>query len=229
MILDFICEFDRLIAKWPDQASWTLAQIADYTATSVPLVVDYLSDTLDRELEVHETLTLAEAQKALDILAERMSAQLEAREKHLEELRERAIRAYDATMEKSRVLQATRNWRSAYKTMSYYVGRFEKDLPAEMMIELAGECLRLGIKAETNMQELSLWLKKGIEACTRIGTQESLEAGLDFLDAYSGHFLKNDDGRGRRLVSNSLEFLCRDTDVLQTNQQYTNLLKELGY
>ena len=229
MMLDFICELEKALTKWPETATWTLAQIADQTFTGVPQVVDYLTDTLDRELEVHETLTRAEAVRALDILTERMSAQLAARQKHLDDLRDRAIRAYDGVMEKIRVLQATKNWRSAYKTLSYYVGCYEKDLPKDLMIELSGECLRLGIKSDANLQELSLWLRKGIDACISIGTLDALENGLDFLDAYAPRFIDDNDGRGKRLLGHALETLCQASDLLQNNPQYTNLIKELGY
>lgn len=229
MMLDFICELEQALIKWPESANWTLAQIADQTSTGVPLVVDYLSDTLDRELEVHETLTRAEAVRALEILTDRMSSQLAARQKHLDELRDRAIRAYDSVMEKIRVLQATRNWRSAYKTMSYYVGCYEKDLPKDLMIELSGECLRLGIKSDANLQELSLWLRKGIDACIQIGTLDALESGLDFLDAYAPRFLDKSDSRGKRLLGHALETLCQASDLLQSNPQYTNLIRDLEY
>lgn len=229
MMLDFICELEKALTRWPETATWTLAQIADQTATGVPQVVDYLSDTLDRELEVHETLTRAEAVRALEIISDRISAQLAARQKHLDDLRDRAIRAYDQVQEKIRVLQAGKNWRSAYKTLSYYVGCYEKDLPKDIMIELSSECLRLGIKSDANLQELSLWLRKGIEACTIIGTQDALENGLDFLDAYAPHFMRDGDGRGRRLLEHALENLCQGSSLLQSNPQYMNLIKELGY
>src|SRR5476649_2069528 len=102
MMLDFICELERVMVKWPENAAWTLAQIADSTATGVPQVVDFLSDTLDRELEVHESLTHAEAAQALTSLKERMSVELAARQRRLEQRREKAIRTYDVTMEKVR-------------------------------------------------------------------------------------------------------------------------------
>lgn len=80
MMLDFICELERVMGKWPETTCWTLAQIADNTRTGVPQVVDILSDTLDRELEVHETLTHAEAVQVLATLKERMSGELAARQ-----------------------------------------------------------------------------------------------------------------------------------------------------
>ena len=227
-MLDFICELDRVIGKWPENASWTLAQIADYTHAGVPQVVDILSDTLDRELEVHETLTKAEAIKALDALKERMSVQLADRRKRTEQRREKAIRAYDVTMEKVRVLQAAKNARSAYKTLSYYVGRHEKDIPEDLLLNLCGECLRLGFKAEANLQELSMWLRKGVAACLIADTQESLEEALDFIDAYSDAFVEGPEGRGLRLIGNVMESLKISAESHNMTPRYAAFAKDLG-
>lgn len=228
-MLDFICELERVLSKWPENASWNLAQIADQTATGVPQVVDILSDTLDRELEVHEALTRAEAMKALDILKDRMSGQLQARQKRLEVRREKAIRAFDLTMEKVRVLQGAKNWRSAYKTLSYYVGRHEKDLPGELLLSLCGECLRLGFKAEANLQELSMWLRKGVAASLSSETAHGVEEALDFIDAYGELFQEESQAApGRRLLGSVMEGLKREAVSHNLAPQYEVLAKDLG-
>lgn len=227
MMLDFICELDRVMAKWPEGASWTLAQIADATSTSVPQVVDILSDTLDRELEVHEAITHAEANQVVTTLKDRMSVQLQARQKRMDERREKAIRAYDVTMEKVRVLQAQKNWRAAYKTMSYYVGRHEKDISEELLLNLCGECLRMGVKAETNLQELSLWLRKGVQACIAAGTPEAVESAIDFIDAYGDHFFEDPAGRGQRLVVSVLDTVKLQAESLNLVPQWDAMVKDL--
>lgn len=204
-MLDFICELERVLVRWPDNAAWTIAQIADATASTVPQVVDILSDTLERELEVHESIARHEAFRAFETLKDRMADQLAARQRRIEANRERAIRAYDQTMEKIRVLQSTKAWRSAYKTLSYYVGRYEKDMPEELLLSLCGECLRLGAKSQANMQELSMWLRKGVAACLASGTQEAIEDAIDFVDAYSEIFAEDAAGRGNRLIGSVLE------------------------
>ena len=230
MMLDFICELERVLEKWPDNVSWTLAQIADYTNTGVPQVVDFLSDTLDRELEVHETLTHDEATKALAILKDRMSAELAARERRMVVRRDKAIRAYDVTMEKVRVLQAAKSWRSAYKTMSYYVGRYEKDIPVDLLPSMCGECLRLGIKSDANLQELSQWLRKGVTACLAAGLPESTEDALDFLDAYGDHFVSDTSSDGsRRLIGNVLESLKVQAEAHDLVPRYAALAKDLRF
>lgn len=230
MMLDFICELEKVIVKWPEGASWTVAQIADATSASVPQVVDFLSDTLDRELEVHESLTHAEGLNALKILKDRMSVQLAARERRIAERRERAIRAYDVTMEKVRVLQTSKNWRSAYKTLSYYAGRHEKDVGDELLLSLCGECLRLGFKAEANMQELSQWLRKGVAACLSGNPEQgpAIEDALDFVDAYSDLFESDTTERGRRLISNVLESLKLQAGTYNLGSSFDTLAKDVG-
>jgi hypothetical protein len=227
-MLDFICELERVLAKWPDGASWTLAQIADQTQTGVPQVVDILSDTLDRELEVHEALTRAEAVKVLEVLKDRMSPQLAARQKRLDARREKAIRSYDVTMEKVRVLQGQKNWRSAYKTLTYYVGRHEKDVPEDLLLQLCGECLRLGFKAEANLQELSLWLRKGVAACLVADSAAAIEEALDFIDAYGENFHPIEGGSGKRLLGNVLDNLRAQAESHNMTPQVEVLVKDMG-
>lgn len=227
MMLDFICELERVMGKWPDSASWTLAQIADSTQTGVAQVVDYLSDTLDRELEVHESLTHAEAAQALATLKERMAGELAARQKRLEQRREKAMRSYDVTMEKVRVLQGAKNWRNAYKTLSYYVGCHEKDIPDELLLNLCGECLRLGMKSDANLQELSQWLRKGVAACLAAGTTAATEDAIDFIDAYGEYFMEDTTDRGKRLISAVLESVKVQAVTHNLTPRFDTLVQDL--
>lgn len=228
MLVEFICELERVLPKWPENTSWTLAQIADYTSTGVPQVVDFLSDTLDRELEVHEAITQAEGAKAFAILKDRMADELLARQKRLEQRRDKAMRAYDLTMDKVRALLVTKNWRSAYKTLSYYVGCHEKDLASELLLNLCGECLRLGFKSDANLQELSQWLRKGVAACLNSGSVAGIEDALDFLDAHGEQFINDDPSeRGRRLIGNVLDSLKSQATTPDLAQRYAVLVKDL--
>ena len=228
MILDFICELESVMAKWPEGASWTLAQVADATSTGVPQVVDIVSDTLDREIEVHEALTHAEAAQILATLKERMAGELAARAKRLEQRRDKAMRAYDVTMEKVRVLQSTKSWRSAYKTLSYYVGCHEKDLPEDLMVTLCGECLRLGFKSDANLQELSLWLRKGVAACLSLGTPQATEDAIDFLDAYGDYFMDEKTSESsRRLIGSVVESVKAQATTHNLAPRFETLVKDL--
>jgi hypothetical protein len=226
-MLDFICELERVMTKWPENVSWTIAQVADYTSTSVPQVVDILSDVLDREIEVHEVVTAAEGARALATLRERMADQLAEREKQQLARRDKAMRSYDVTMEKVRILSGDKSWRNAYKTLSYYVGCHEKDLPDDVLLSLCGECLRLGFKAQANIQELTQWLRKGIAACLKAGTPEATYAAIDFIDAYGESFVEGEGLRGKKLVGNVLESVRPQAETFNLTPQYDSLLKEL--
>jgi hypothetical protein len=224
-MLDFIFELEKVIAKWPDSATWTLAQVSDYTGASIPLVVDIMSDVLDREIEVHETVTHTEAAKVLSTLRDRMAGQIVARQKRLDARRQKAMIAYDGAMEKVRVLQMGRNWRSAYKTLSYFVGCHEKDLPADLLSSLCGDCIRLGLKSEANLQELSQWVRKGVAACLTQNTAEGVEDAFDFIDAYGADLLDSDNGR--RLVTNVMDLIRTDAAAFDLLPKYDSLVKEL--
>jgi hypothetical protein len=227
-MLDFICELEKVMCKWPDDDVWTLAHLADQTMTGVPQVVDIVSEILEKEIEVHETINKVDGTKVLTALKERMHGQLLARKRRMEIRRDNAIKAYDQAMDRVRVLLMTKNWRSAYKTLTYYVGRYEADLPDDLMLTLCGECLRLGAKANSNMQEMSQWLKKGVSACIRGGTSEYTEEALDFIDAYSEHFIIDLGGRGRRLLNNMLSQLKDSVDTYNLTPQYNALVQGLG-
>ena len=41
-MLDFILEFERVLKQWPEGNNWSITQIADYTGSSIPQVVDIL-------------------------------------------------------------------------------------------------------------------------------------------------------------------------------------------
>ncbi len=205
MILDFICELEIVVSKGPDTSVWNLAQVADLTGANVPQVVDIVTDTLERELEVHETITHAEAALMLAKLRERMAGELAARQRRIDAQREKAVKAYDLAIDRVRALEAAKNWRSAYKTLSYYVGCHEKDIPFELMQLVAGDCLRLGAKCQANLQEMSQWLRKGIQACLAGGTIDAIEEAIDFLDAYGDYFVDDGSEPGKRLLRSVVE------------------------
>lgn len=228
MMLDFICELEVVLGKWPEGDAWSLAQIADQTHTSVPQVVDFLSEILDRELEVHESLSRAEAVQAFTVLSERMADELAARQRHIELRRDKAVKAYDVAMEKVRVLLVAKNWRSAYKSLTYYVGCYEKDVPKDLLLNLCGECLRLGVKSGANLQELSQWLRKGIAACLLgEGSSAAVEDALDFLDAYGECFMDSSDDRGRRLIANVLASVKGHAEAHDLVSRFDTLRQDL--
>jgi hypothetical protein len=227
-MLDFILEFERILKTSQDGSTWNITQLADATGASIPKVVDILSDSLNREIEVHETISMQDAATALKLLKERMQPQLIARQRRLDAAKDKAVQAYDLAMEKSRILQMTKNFRNAYKTLSYYAGRYEKDLPSELLLAMCNECLRLGIKADANMQEMSQWLRKGVVACLNGQSADATEDAMDFIDCYSEYFKDGTPDGGRNLLGSVLGSLRDPVINFNLISEYDSLLKEIN-
>jgi len=227
-MLNFTLELERIISKWPDGIKWTLNQISDYTGTGLGQVVDYLSDALDREIDLQEALTVQEAHQALDVMKKRLQVQLAARDKQIRERRERATQAYDMTMEKVRALQLAKNWHAAYRTLSYFAGSYEKDLLPETLTTVAGDCIRLGTKANVNMQELGQWLKKAVAAATATGEHAGYTDAFDFLATYGETFLQHTNKAGEKLMTITVESLREGATVAGLGSEFELMTKELG-
>lgn len=219
-------ELDRLVNKWPEGADWTISQVAMYTNTPVAKVIEYLSGILEKDLDAHDPLTLEEISKANSVLRERMQYQLLAREKAIKAKQEKTALRYDFVAEKVRILQIAKDHRSAYKTLSYFVGQNEKDLAQDLKLMLFGECLRLGIKAAINLQELAVWFRKGIETALVEPSPTTLEDAFDFITAYSDHFLKEKENKGTRLLSNVLGSVQKIADDFELVSHFGSLFKE---
>ena len=227
-MLDFICELDAIMNKWPEDVDWNIPMIADYTGTAIPQVVDYLSDALGKELEVNETISYADGTRALNVLKKRMETQLAARARRAQERRDKAIRAYDLNMDKIRVLLVTKNWRSAYRTMSYFLGRYETSLPEELLLSAYSECLRLGTKAEANLQELGYWLRKAVCQGVANPNRDTLEDALDFVDAFGEYFVQANAEKGRKLLASVIEEIEEPISVFDLTAEYHDLRSRFG-
>ncbi|MCX6127039.1 MAG: hypothetical protein NTV34_20135 [Proteobacteria bacterium] len=206
-MLNFVLEFERVIGRWPENTPWTISQIADYTNSSVSTAVDAISTSLNREFDIQETISAIEGRQVLQCLRERMSRQLEARLRKIQSEKDAAMRAYDLTMDCIRVSQQARDWRTAYKTLSYFVGRYEKNIDQSLLVTLCGDCIRLGKKAECNIQELGSWLRKAVESAALSGNADAVEDALDFVDAYGDLFSADIHGIGGKIINTALKVL----------------------
>lgn len=205
--LDFIDAFEDLVRSWPADEKWPLTEISGRTKTKISLVVSYIMEISDKEIDIHDPLTYKEADKLLNIFKSRMRIEIEANQERLSRMRDRAIQAYDLAAEKVRIFQVEKNWYAAYKTLSYFCGEQEANLSPDTLLSICSECLRLGVKANVNLQELSQWMQKGIRLALAQGNIEAFEDALDFFDAYSGYFLTEPSGKGKRLISSILAHL----------------------
>ena len=204
-MLEFVFGLERVIAKWQANSHLTVTQVAEQSGVSIATAVDALAISLSKELDVQDVISLAEAKEALSSLQERLQVQIAARHRRINQQRDSAIAAYDLTMEKVRALLAVKNGRSAYKTLSYFVGRFETDLPTDLQLSLCGDCLRLGSKTDANMQELAEWLKKGVALALKNPSKEATLDALDFIDAASDYLLQTKAPQANRLLAHAME------------------------
>ena len=226
-MLDFIFALERFIQKWPGATQFTIYQIAELTKTQIAVSVDALAVALNRELDVQDVITLDDAKKALVDLVDRMQVQLAARRKRADQRRDQAVNAYDSTMEKVRVLQMDKNWRNAYKTLGYFAGRFEADLPGEILLTICGDCIRLGVRAGVNLQELGHWFKKGLDLSVTNLSRESIAEAIDFIDAYGDMLVQSgaaasltNSNSGQRLVSTALQSLAMPATEFELAEEW---------
>lgn len=226
-MLNFVLEFERIIGRWPDNTPWTISQIADYTNSSVSTTVDAISTSLNREFDIQETISATEGRQVLQCLRERMSRQLEARLRKIQSEKDSAMRAYDLTMDSIRVSQQAKDWRTAYKTLSYFVGRYEKNIDQALLVSLCGDCIRLGQKAGCNVPELGSWLRKAVESAALSGSADAVEDALDFIDAYGELFSADMQGVGGKIINNALTVLEIPSLDFNLTTQWTALTTQL--
>lgn len=226
-MLNFLLELERVLKLWPDNVKWSLVDIAEKTDSKVPHVVECISEVLNKSLDVHEPLTYNEVNKAHMVLMDRKRPELEALKQREKLAVQKSIDSFAQTMDKIRIMEITRNWRSAYKTLNYFYGIHNTRLPVEDKVIICNECLRLGIKEQINFQELSQWLKRGIQHLLSSPSTTSIEDALDFLDAYGDYFLSEPRGKGEKFLTNMFLLLKPSAMEFDLSVKLNEVAREL--
>lgn len=226
-MIDFIYRLNDIIPSWPAGARWTLNHISDVTETSIPHILQYLSEGLGKEIDVAGLVTCEEAIEAINVLSQKIRPEIEERERRIAERRAYALQAFDRIMDKLRIMQAQGNWHSAFRTLSYFAGQHQDDLPRDIFITLCSDAVRVGIKSNANMQELGQWLQKAVATAMSSHTKEGVEEALDLVDAYGDYFLSEDSGKGPLLLGNILAVLEEPAARYELWEQYKNLVGQL--
>lgn len=214
-MLEFFLAFEKIVEKWSGSATMTLTQVAELTKSTIARTVDAVSASLNREFDVNESITQAEAKLVVTALRERIQPQLQARDRKLSAERDAAVKAYDATMERVRVILQMKDFRTAYRTLSYLAGRHEKSLPHEILVCLCGDLLRYGARSAATLPELGSWLRKAIDSAVASGSPEAIEDALDFLDTYREIFVADKVGVGEKIITNALAALTLPVQEIQ--------------
>jgi len=226
-MIDFVYRLNQIIPQWPAGTKMSLSQLSNATDTSVPHIIQFVSEGLSRDLDPAAMLGLDEAYEALSNLKARVRPELEARERAEAEKRARTIDSYDRMMEKIRIHLSAKNWYQAFRTLSYFTGEHRDWLPDDYLTALCNDTVRIGIKAQANIQELGSWLEMGVAVAIHRHSHDGIQEALDFIDAYGEHFLKEESGKGALILGNLLAALEEPAARFELWEQYKALINQL--
>ncbi len=206
-IIKFMEVLERVLRTWPDGEKQTFFALAEQTKFNIPHVIEFLSEGLERSLDVHDPISKKDTEQALSSLQHRLQHELEADRQRRQSRQDQSVRAYNRIMTKVCELTRERQWYQAYRTLSYFGGSHVEFLDRDSLITLCNDCVRIGGKAEVNLQELGQWLRRGAENCLAAGPLDGLEEAMEFVDAHSDHFTKDERGMGPRIIETILQDL----------------------
>ena len=227
MMLDFVYRLNATIPAWPDGSRKSLAEIAEATETSIPHVLQFLTEGLDREVELTSYLNPEEATTVIENLTKKLHPQIEARQREVKRKQESAIKAYDRLMGKIRVQLVSGGWHSAFRSLSYFAGQYEDELPPELVVTICSDVVRMGIKASITVQEVGRWLEKAVYCCMCQKNRVGIEEALDLIDAYGEHFLHEESGKGALLIGNMLGALEEPAARFELWTEFKDLIDQL--
>ena len=142
-MLEFMKRLEILVADWLDSGKLSLVQISDKTDTPVPIVLETISSVVPKITDVHEQIAQKDVELALNSLRQRLMPELEAQKIRDQKRRIRARQAYEELSQKICQYQVSREWRKAYKSISYFAGLRKSDLDNDTLLTVCNDCLRL--------------------------------------------------------------------------------------
>lgn len=228
-MLNFILNLENVLKTWPENTKYNLIQLSELTESKVPHTVEFVSPILNKASDIHEPLTYNEVNKVFNVLKEKKRSEINARFVLENQKKEKAYKLYLTLTDKIRKMDASRQWREAYKTLNYFYCVNKDMLTKEAIVSICDECLRIGIKEKINLQELSYWLKTGIQSLLKYSDPDSIEDALDFLDAYGDHFLSSKKLNGEKLISEIFLLLKPSAMEFDLTQRFNEVAKELEF
>jgi len=201
-MLEFVQALSSLVAGGDSSTQWEVSEIARSCDYPCHQVFEYLSIALGDNIDVREPISRNMLLQALVILKEKTRPQFILKQKKMLAQQEKARKSYQVIMAKVRLSQRRGEWRKAYRSLSYFARANTDNLPADLCLTIYNDCLRLGIKARTNLQDLGGWLRKVVDTAVQNADEESLREALDFIDTYQGAFLDDASGVGGKLLDN---------------------------
>lgn len=201
-MLEFVHALEKLILEDPRCSQWELGDIAKQCDYPCHQVFEYITDALGEDIDARVPLIRSKLLQALVILKEKTRPQFLLEQKRLLQQQKKIRRNYETIMMKVRDSQKTGDWRKAYRSLSYFAGSYAQELPADLRLVLFNDCLRLGVKARINLQELGSWLRRVVEETLKNPTDAALVDAIDFFDTYQDEFLNDKTGLGSKLLKN---------------------------
>ena len=226
-MIDFVCKLKDMLPQWPNDTKFSLEEISNVTDTSIPHIIQCFSDGLKKNLDVNQLISHDEAKTALTQLCREYRRELELKNKKLAEQQAQAIKGYRSLMTRIRTPLKQHNWPMVFRSLCYFAGEHRDSLPYEYLATLCSDILRIGIKAGENIQILGSWLEMAIAIALHQNNKESVTDALDFIDAYSDHFLNESSGKGALLLGNILAALEEKTARFGLWEDYQTLIDEL--
>lgn len=229
-MVDFIFKFKELSLLWSAKKSqnYSLTQISEYTGTSLPYVIKYMSDALQTELEYSQLISFSEARQILEIFHKKHKKEIDERLNLLSERAKKLQSAYDLVLQKSTKLQMLKDWDGAFRTLSYFAGEHSGELSRELFVNLCSNIVHCGIKAsKINLQEISFWLRKAVEKNLSEHTEDALHDAFDLIDTYGDYFQEEPSGKGRAVLVEILGLLEAPASELQLWPLYKSCVDNL--
>ena len=120
-LTNFISNYENLLNRWPADQKMNYKEIAKQTKTELPLIMEFLSDTLINATDIHEPLSFKEAKKSFQLLKHKMSCLLEEYKKLLEKYQIASKECYENMLEHQNKLESEGKFYQAYKNLGYFV------------------------------------------------------------------------------------------------------------
>lgn len=226
-MIDFIFRANDVVSSFPTNEKWSIQELSKLTETSVPNVLQYLNEGLSRDFDVGEPVLCSEVFEAINLLQKRYRAELNEHERLVRAEQERAVESYHKVMKKVLSLQVQKMWDQAYKTLCYFSGEFDKTLPPDYKTTICNDIVRLGIRCNASIQDISHWLEKGVSVAMSYKSRDGVAEALDFIDAYGEFFLRENSGKGPLLMGNILAAIEEPSARYELWEEYKALLNQL--
>jgi hypothetical protein len=226
-MIDFIYKFNKLLSSWQVGTSKTMQDLSTQMEVPLPHLIHNFGEVLGKEFDVTALLSFDEAMEAFLILGRKHRQEIEIRELELEKEREKVSKLYEDLMPRIVKMQLDKKWYQAFRTLSYFSGQHGGDLTPHILINLCSEIVRSGVRCSANLQEVAYWLEKGIVTAINLQTEDNLEEAFDLLDAYAEYLLKEESGRGEKIVLKILKILEEKSYQLNKFNRYKEVVKEI--